>query len=109
MQNLFVINSAMSRSLGRTMATALIVILWDISLGVACLLGAFRASLPTGDDWYFISGFASASLLWFIALVVAVHMLGSRINSTVLTRLNQICGAIIILYGIRLLCGLGLL
>lgn len=109
MQNLFVINSAMSRSLGRTMATALIVILWDISLGVACLLGAFRASLSTGDDWYFISGFASASLLWFIALAVAVHMLGSRITGAVLTRLNQICGAVIILYGIRLLCGLGLL
>ena len=40
MQNLFVINSAMSRSLGRAMATALIVIFWDLSLGLACFLGA---------------------------------------------------------------------
>lgn len=40
MQNLFVINSAMNRNLVRTIATALIVIFWDISLGLACFLGA---------------------------------------------------------------------
>ena len=40
MQNLFVINSAMSQKLGRAIATALIVIFWDISLGLACFLGA---------------------------------------------------------------------
>lgn len=40
MQNLFVINSAMSQKLRRAIATALIVIFWDISLGIACFLGA---------------------------------------------------------------------
>lgn len=40
MQNLFVINSAMSRRLRSTIATALIVIFWDILLGIACFLGA---------------------------------------------------------------------
>ena len=39
-QNLFVINSAVSQKLGRTAATALIVAFWDISLGLACFLGA---------------------------------------------------------------------
>lgn len=176
MQNLFVINSAMSQKLRRAMATALIVVFWDISLGLACflgvgalmealpwlekiilgvggllviyigaglirskadlsggkdvnqplwkivgsafivtwlnpqalidgtlMLGAFRASLPAGGDPYFITGFASASFIWFNCLAVAVHLLGSKINSRVLTWLNRICGAVIILYGIKLL------
>ena len=179
MQNLFVINSAMSQRLGRAIAAALIVIFWDVSLGIACflgagalmealpwlqkiilgaggllviyigvglirskadlsgggdvnqplrkiicsafivtwlnpqalidgtlMLGAFRASLSAGGDLYFITGFASASLIWFSCLAVLVHLLGSKINSTVLTWLNRICGVVIIIYGIKLLCDL---
>ncbi len=179
MQNLFVINSAMSQKLRRAMATALVVIFWDITLGVACflgvgalmealpwlqklilgaggllviyigiglirskadlsggkdvnkpiweiigyafivtwlnpqalidgtlMLGAFRASLPIGGDTYFIVGFASASLIWFSCLAVAVYMLGNKINGVVLTWLNRICGAVVILYGIKLICNL---
>lgn len=176
MQNLFVINSAMSQKLKRAIATALIVIFWDISLGLACflgagalmealpwlqeiilgvggalviyigvgliqsktdlnggkdvnqpfwkiissafivtwlnpqalidgtlMLGAFRASLPVGGDTYFITGFASASFLWFNGLAIIVYVLGSKINSHVLTWLNRICGVVIVLYGIKLL------
>lgn len=179
MQNLFVINSAMSQKLRRAIATALIVIFWDVSLGIACflgagalmealpwlqkiilgvggllviyigtrlirskadlsggkdvsqplwkligvafivtwlnpqalidgtlMLGAFRASLSSGGDLYFITGFASASFIWFNCLALVVHMLGSKINSNVLTWLNRICGTVIILYGIKLLCNL---
>jgi L-lysine exporter family protein LysE/ArgO len=40
MQNLFVINSAMTQKFRRAIATALIIIFWDISLGIACFLGA---------------------------------------------------------------------
>ena len=179
MQNLFVINSAMTQKLGRAIATALIVIFWDVSLGLACflgvgalmdalpwlqkvilgiggmlviyigvslirsksdlsggqdgnqllwkiigtafivtwlnpqalidgtlMLGAFRASLPVGGAPYFITGFASASFLWFNCLAVVVHLLGNKINSHVLTWLNRICGAVIVLYGIKLLSNL---
>ncbi len=98
MQNLFVINSAMSQKLRRAIATALI----DGTL----MLGAFRASLPIGGDPYFITGFASASFLWFGCLAIVVHALGSKINSAVLTWLNRICGIVIIIYGIKLLCNL---
>ena len=47
MQNLFVIHSAL-RHRRRAAATALIVIFWDISLGLACFLGAgaLMAALP---------------------------------------------------------------
>lgn len=176
MQNLFVINTAASREFKRTAATALIVAFWDISLGLACflgadalmealpwlqklvlgiggllvisigvglirskaeasigeeetrplreiagaafivtwlnpqalidgtlLLGAFRASLPAGGEAYFITGFASASFLWFHALAAAVHLLGRKLNMQALTWLNRICGAVMLLYGIKLL------
>lgn len=179
MQNIFVINSAMSQKLRRAIATALIVTFWDISLGIACflgagaliealpwlqkiilgaggllviyigvglirskadlsggndvnqplwrlagsafivtwlnpqalidgtlMLGAFRASLSAGGDLYFITGFASASLIWFSCLAIIVHLLGSKFNSIVLTWLNRICGTVIILCGIKLLLSL---
>ena len=179
MQNLFVINSAMSQKLSRAAVTALIVIFWDISLGISCflgagalmetlpqlqkiilgvggllviyigvglirskadlsggkdvnqplwkiicsafivtwlnpqalidgtlMLGAFRATLPAGGDLYFITGFASAGFIWFSCLTVLVYLLGSKINSTVLTWLNRICGVVIVVYGVKLLCNL---
>ena len=40
LQNLFVINSALTQKRSRVYLTALIVIFWDISLGVCCFLGA---------------------------------------------------------------------
>ena len=40
LQNLFVINSALTQRRSRVYLTALIVILWDVSLGVSCFLGA---------------------------------------------------------------------
>lgn len=36
LQNLFVINSALTQKRSRVYLTALIVIFWDISLGVCC-------------------------------------------------------------------------
>ena len=40
LQNLFVINSALTHKRSRVYITALIVIVWDVSLGVDCFLGA---------------------------------------------------------------------
>ena len=40
LQNLFVINSALTQKRSRVYLTALIVIFWDISLGVACFIAA---------------------------------------------------------------------
>ena len=47
LQNLFVINSALTQKRSRVYITALIVILWDVSLGVACFLaGALMQAVP---------------------------------------------------------------
>ena len=175
LQNLFVINSALTQKRSRVYLTALIVIFWDISLGLSCflgagalmqalpwlqkvilavgsliviwigigllrskasleggrdvnvpvwklitsafvvtwlnpqaiidgtmMLGAFRASLPAGTDAYFICGFGSASILWFLTLSAVVSLLGSKFNEKVLNVINQVCGAVIIFYGLKL-------
>ena len=176
LQNLFVINSALTQKRSRVYLTALIVIFWDISLGLSCflgagalmealpwlqkvilavgsliviwigigllrskasleggrdvnvpvwklitsafvvtwlnpqaiidgtmMLGAFRASIPAGTDVYFICGFGSASILWFLTLSTVVSLLGSKFNEKVLNIINKVCGAVIIFYGLKLL------
>ena len=175
LQNLFVINSALTQRRSRVYLTALIVILWDVSLGVSCflgagalmqalpwlqkvilgigsliviwigigllrsrasleggrdvnvplwklissafvvtwinpqalidgtmMLGAFRASIPAGTDVFFICGFASASVIWFLTLSTVVSLLGSKFNEKVLNIINKVCGAVIIFYGCKL-------
>ena len=175
LQNLFVINSALTQKRSRVYLTALIVIFWDISLGLSCflgagalmqalpwlqkvilavgsliviwigigllrskasleggrdvnvpvwklitsafvvtwlnpqaiidgtmMLGAFRASIPAGTDVFFICGFGSASILWFLTLSTVVSLLGSRFNEKILNIINKVCGAVIIFYGLKL-------
>ena len=175
LQNLFVINSALTQKRSRVYLTALIVIFWDISLGFSCflgagalmqalpwlqkvilavgsliviwigigllrskasleggrdvnvpvwklitsafvvtwlnpqaiidgtmMLGAFRASIPAGTDVFFICGFGSASILWFLTLSTVVSLLGSKFNEKVLNIINKVCGAVIIFYGLKL-------
>ena len=175
LQNLFVINSALTQKRSRVYLTALIVIFWDISLGLSCflgagaliqavpwlqkvilglgcliviwigigllrakasleggkdvnvpiwklissafvvtwlnpqaiidgtmMLGAFRASLPAGTDVFFICGFASASVIWFLTLSTVVSLLGSKFNEKVLNIINKVCGVVIIFYGCKL-------
>ena len=175
LQNLFVINSALTQKRGRVYLTALIVIFWDISLGLSCflgagaliqalpwlqkvilglgcliviwigigllrskasleggrdvnvpiwklissafvvtwlnpqaiidgtmMLGAFRASIPAGTDAFFICGFGSASVIWFLTLSTVVSLLGSKFNEKVLNIINKVCGAVIIFYGCKL-------
>lgn len=175
LQNLFVINSALTQRRSRVYLTALIVIFWDISLGVACflgagalmqavpwlqkvilgigslivlwigigllrskasleggkdvnipvwklftsafvvtwmnpqaiidgtmMLGAFRASLPAGSDVFFICGFASASVLWFLGISTVISLFSARFTNKVLNIINKVCGAVIIFYGGKL-------
>ena len=175
LQNLFVINSALTQKRSRVYLTALIVIFWDISLGLSCflgagalmqalpwlqkvilglgcliviwidigllrakasleggkdvnvpvwklissafvvtwlnpqaiidgtmMLGAFRASLPAGSDIFFICGFASASVLWFLGISTVISLFSAKFNDKVLNIINKVCGAVIIFYGCKL-------
>lgn len=64
LQNLFVINSALTQRRSRVYVTALIVIFWDISLGVSCFLGA--GALMQAVPWLqkVILGAGSLIVIW---------------------------------------------
>lgn len=176
LQNLFVINTALTQRRSRVYLTALIVIFFDITLGLACflgvgalmsalpwlqkvilgigsliviwigigllrskasmeggrdvnvpiwkvissacvvtwfnpqaiidgtmMLGAFRASLPAGTDAFFIGGFASASILWFLGISTVISLFSAKFNEKILNIINKVCGVVIIFYGCKLL------
>ena len=176
LQNLFVINTALTQRRSRVYLTALIVIFFDITLGLACflgvgalmsalpwlqkvilglgsliviwigigllrskasmeggkdvnvpiwkvissacvvtwfnpqaiidgtmMLGAFRASLPAGTDAFFIGGFASASILWFLGISTVISLFSAKFNEKILNVINKVCGVVIIFYGCKLL------
>lgn len=176
MQNLFVINSALTQTRWRALLTALIVIFFDITLAMACffgiglimqkyaavqmamlfigglvvayigwgllkskvsaladikqmlglgqtvwqacvvtwfnaqavidgtmLLGAFKATMNHAQSLHFLFGVISASCLWFVTLAMVVSLAGSLVTPRVLGAINKICGAVIAVYGLRLL------
>lgn len=175
MQNLFVINSALTQTRLRALVTALIVIFFDVTLALACffgiglvmqkyppvqlgilllgglvvvyigvsllkssvrqiggaqqmqlgktvwaacvvtwfnaqavidgtmLLGAFKASMTEAQSLHFLFGVLSASCLWFVTLAMVVSLAGSLVTPRVLGLINKICGAVIAIYGLRLL------
>lgn len=175
MQNLFVINSALTQTRLRALVTALIVIFFDVMLALACffgiglvmqkyppvqlgilllgglvvvyigvsllkssvqqiggaqqmplgktvwaacvvtwfnaqavidgtmLLGAFKASMTEAQSLHFLFGVLSASCLWFVTLAMVVSLAGSLVTPRVLGLINKICGAVIAVYGLRLL------
>lgn len=175
MQNLFVINSALTQTRLRALVTALIVIFFDVTLALACffgigrvmqkyppvqlgilllgglvvvyigvsllkssvrqiggaqqmplgktvwaacvvtwfnaqavidgtmLLGAFKATMNHAQSLHFLFGVLSASCLWFVTLAMVVSLAGSLVTPRVLGLINKICGAVIAVYGLRLL------
>ena len=176
LQNLFVINTALTQPKRRCYLTALIVIFFDVTLGLACffgigaimqaskvlemiilavgsgiviwigiglvrakdkmdnstkvdipilkvistacvvtwfnpqalidgsmMLGAFKATLPPGTDAFFVCGFSSASVLWFLSVVTIISLFSAKFTDKTLRVINVICGSVIIFYGLKLL------
>ena len=176
LQNLFVINTALTQPRKRVYATALIVIFFDVTLGLACffgigavmsaspwlemaillvgsliviwigqglirskdtldtstevnipiakvvttacvvtwfnpqalidgsmMLGAFKATLPEGTDFFFVGGFASASVIWFLGISTLISFFSAKITDKLLRIINIVCGIVIIFYGLKLL------
>ena len=175
LQNLFVINTALTQPKLRVYLTALIVIFFDVTLGLACffgvgaimsaspllemailligslivmwiglglvrakdtmdtstkvdipllkvittacvvtwfnpqalidgsmMLGAFKATLPAGTDAFFVGGFASASVMWFLGISTIISLFSAKITDKTLRIINVVCGAVIIFYGLKL-------
>ncbi len=176
MQNIFVINSALTQSRRRAVLTALIVTFFDISLAFFCyfglgaiverytwlqmtvlsigglvvmwialgllrekpsmdhntdvniplpqlawkafavtwinpqalidgtmLFGSFRAGNPGADSVRLILGSWTASFLWFFGVTLVISVFSARFNDKILRLINLVCGAVLMLYGARLI------
>ena len=175
-QNLFVINSALTNPRRRALLTALIVTFFDVTLALACffgigalverfsllqaivlaagglvvswigvglirerptmdrsvdmdmplpriaakafvvtwlnpqalidgtlLFGSFRVGHPGADSTLLVMGSATASCLWFSGVTLVISLFSARFNDKILRIINVVCGAVIILYGGKLL------
>ena len=67
------------------------------------LLGAFKATMSYAQSLHFLFGVLSASCLWFTGLALVVSLAGNLITPRVLNAVNKLCGAVIIIYGLKLL------
>lgn len=66
------------------------------------MLGAFRVTLPASQSVTFVSGVGSASVIWFIALTMVISLFSRHFTTKTLRMINIICGAVIVLYGVKL-------
>ncbi|NMM94529.1 LysE/ArgO family amino acid transporter [Bifidobacterium oedipodis] len=91
---------------------------WLHTIGTACvvtwcnpqaiidgtlMLGAFAASLSVGQTAPFITGVETASVCWFTGLTLVVSAFSHAFGPRLLAALNKVCGAVICLYGVKLL------
>ena len=67
------------------------------------LFGSFRINNPGMAGTQLILGSATASFLWFFGVTVLISCFSARFNDKILRIINIVCGAIIILYGGKLL------
>ena len=67
------------------------------------MLGEFSATLTVGQSTPFITGVETASALWFFGITLLVSMFSHRFSPRIVTAMNRVCGAVVVLYGVKLL------
>ncbi len=67
------------------------------------MLGAFSATLTVGQSTPFITGVETASALWFFGVTLLVSLFSHRFSPRIVTAMNRVCGAVVMLYGVKLL------
>ena len=66
------------------------------------LFGAFKATLPEGQDLAFILGVSSASILWFSGVSTVISIFSAKFTPKALRIINVISGVVIMFYGAKL-------
>ena len=97
--------SSRELSLRRTVSSACVVTWFNPQAIIdgSLMLGAFHVTLPAAEATTFISGVASASCLWFMGLTLVLSIFRGKFSEKVLRSINILCGAVILLYGAKLL------
>jgi len=90
--------------LSKVIATACLVTWFNPQALIdgAVMFGAFKASLPPGQDMPFILGVAAASALWFLTISTIILLFSAQITDATLRKINVICGTVVIFYGLKL-------
>ena len=71
-------------------------------LDATMMLGAFQANIPKEGIYYFFAGFLTMTPMWFGALATTMHLLAKKIKITHMAWINRFCGAVLVIYGIKL-------
>ena len=82
------------------------VVTWfnpQASIDGTLMLGAFSATLTVGQSAPFITGVESASALWFFGITLLVSLFSHQFSPRIVTAMNRVCGAVVVLYGVKLL------
>ena len=103
-QGSMTINENVDLSLPKVIATACLVTWFNPQALIdgAVILGAFKASLPPGQDMSFILGVAAASSLWFLAISTIILLFSAKITNATLRKINIVCGTVVVFYGVKL-------
>lgn len=72
------------------------------------MLGAFSATLTVGQSTPFITGVETASALWFFGITLLVSLFSHKFNPKIVNAMNRVCGAVVMLYGVKLLADFAL-
>ena len=56
-----------------------------------------------GQSTPFITGVETASALWFFGITLLVSMFSHKFSPRIVTAMNRVCGAVVVLYGVKLL------
>lgn len=72
------------------------------------MLGAFSATLTVGQSTPFITGVETASALWFFGVTLLVSLFSHKFSPKIVKTMNRICGAVVMLYGVKLLADFAL-
>lgn len=72
------------------------------------MLGAFSATLTVGQSTPFITGVETASALWFFGVTLLVSLFSHKFSPNIVNTMNRICGAVVTLYGVKLLADFAL-
>ena len=71
-------------------------------LDATMMLGAFQANIPKEGIYYFFAGFLTMTPMWFGALATTMHLLAKKIKITHMAWINRFCGAVLVIYGVKL-------
>ena len=93
------------RGLLKTVGTACVVTWFNPQAIIdgTLMLGAFSATLTVGQSTPFITGVETASALWFFGITLLVSLFSHRFSPRIVTAMNRVCGAVVVLYGVKLL------